>query len=212
MRKFLYKNSLSLVLVLITVGLMGGHALAGWHEFNGEQRDFGQAAIGLGAYLTTGHFIESLFENWESEFLQIGAYVLLTIWLRQKDAADSKQVDGSGDEVDREPDPTREGAPWPVRRGAVALPALADYCVFCAIPKFVLPARLRGGAQPQPRGGAERKTSPRNHRFHFGVKRVMVSIARKLAKRISVGRGARAALDLPAAARLAGIETGGHFF
>ena len=36
------------------------------------------------AYLTTGHFVEATFENWESEFLQMAAFVLLTVFLVQR--------------------------------------------------------------------------------------------------------------------------------
>ena len=117
MRKFLYENSLTLVLLFITLGTLTGHAFTGWHQFNDEQQDFGQATVSLSQYLTTGHFIGSVFENWESEFLQMGCYVMFTIWLRQKGAADSKSVDGSEEEVDREPDRARQHAPGPVRRG-----------------------------------------------------------------------------------------------
>ena len=121
MRKFLYENSLTLVLIAITLATLAGHALTAWHQFNEEQRDFHQPVLNLACYLTTGHYIESVFENWESEFLQMGAYVALTIWLRQKGAADSKSIDGSEEEVDREPDPNRPGAPGPVRRGGWVL-------------------------------------------------------------------------------------------
>lgn len=117
MRKFLYENSLTLVLVAITLVALAGNAVAGWHTFNEEQQDFGRASVAFADYLPSGHFIESVFENWESEFLQMGCYVLFTIWLRQKGASDSKSVDGTPEEVDREPDPTREGAPGPVRAG-----------------------------------------------------------------------------------------------
>ncbi|MBC7447496.1 MAG: hypothetical protein H7330_05500 [Hymenobacteraceae bacterium] len=117
MRKFLYENGLTLVLVAITLTALVGHAFTGWHQFNDAQRDFGQATIGLTAYLTTGHFVESVFENWESEFLQMGCYVMFTIWLRQKGASDSKSVDDSPAEVDREPERARQHAPGPVRRG-----------------------------------------------------------------------------------------------
>ena len=117
MRKFFYENSLTIVLLTITLVALAGQALTGWHQFNEQQQDFGQATIGLRTYLTTGHFIESVFENWESEFLQMGCYVMFSIWLRQKGAADSKSVDGSIEEVDREPDPTRPDVPGPVRRG-----------------------------------------------------------------------------------------------
>jgi hypothetical protein len=121
MRKFFYENSLTIVLLAITLAALVGNALTGWHQFNEEQQDFSQPVLAFWPYLTTGHFIESVFENWESEFLQMGCYVMFTIWLRQKGSADSKQVDGSGDEVDREPDPHKTDAPWPVRRGGWVL-------------------------------------------------------------------------------------------
>jgi hypothetical protein len=69
-------------------GLFGfflvGQALTGWNAYNTEQREHLQPAVGLGSYLSTGHFVEATFENWESEFLQMASYVLLTIWLVQK--------------------------------------------------------------------------------------------------------------------------------
>lgn len=42
-------------------------------------------------------FGEAVFENWESEFLQMGALVVLTIWLVQKGSADSKKLRGRND-------------------------------------------------------------------------------------------------------------------
>lgn len=50
----------------------------------------------------------------------MGMYVLLTIWLRQKGSSESKKMECK-EEVDREPDPNREGAPWAVRRGGLYL-------------------------------------------------------------------------------------------
>lgn len=120
MRKFLYENSLSLVLLLITVLALVGNALTGHRQYNEDQQDHGQPEIGLTDYLTTGHFAESVFENWESEFLQMGCFVLFTIGLRQKGSSESKSCD-KPEEVDREPDPNRPGAPWPVRRGGWVL-------------------------------------------------------------------------------------------
>lgn len=48
-------------------------------------------------------FWSATFENWESEFLQMGVYVLLTVWLRQKGSAESRPMDKS--EEDNEPTP-----------------------------------------------------------------------------------------------------------
>lgn len=116
MKTFFRENGLSLVLVFITVATLMGQIVVGWHELNSDLQDFGRSPIPFSQYLTSGHCIEAVFENWESEFLQMGLYVLLTISLFQKGSSESKGLD-EPEEVDREPSSTRKGAPWPVRRG-----------------------------------------------------------------------------------------------
>ncbi|GAB3939758.1 hypothetical protein GCM10028805_00650 [Spirosoma harenae] len=120
MKKFLRENGLSLTLTSITLITLGGQIIVGWHEFNNELSDYGQPAISLGSYLTSGHCIEAVFENWESEFLQMGLYVLLTVSLYQKGSSESKSLSET-EPVDRIPNPKRKGAPWPVRRGGLVL-------------------------------------------------------------------------------------------
>ncbi|WP_375445800.1 DUF6766 family protein [uncultured Fibrella sp.] len=116
MKKILHENGLSVVLVIITALTLAGQLVVGWHEFNDDLNDYGRASIPFSTYLTSGHCIEAVFENWESEFLQMGLYVLLTVSLFQKGSSESKSLD-EPDEVDRPPSPARPGAPWPVRRG-----------------------------------------------------------------------------------------------
>ena len=118
MRKLVRENSLTLVMTGLFLFALGGQIVAGSAEYNQEQTDHGGQAISIGEYLTTGHFGEAVFENWESEFLQMGLFVLLTVWLRQKGSPESKPLDGD-EEVDRKPDPNRSGAPWPVRAGGL---------------------------------------------------------------------------------------------
>lgn len=120
MKKFLRENGLSLLFVGITVLTLAGQLVVGWHEFNDELSDYGRAPLAFSEYLTSGHCIEAVFENWESEFLQMGLYVLLTVSLYQKGSSESKSL-SEPEEVDREPSPTRKGAPWPVRRGGWVL-------------------------------------------------------------------------------------------
>jgi hypothetical protein len=43
-------------------------------------------------YLTSGDFVEAAFENWDSEFLQMGMYVVLTAYLFQKGSSESKPI------------------------------------------------------------------------------------------------------------------------
>ena len=59
-------------------------SIFGWQVRNSELADFGLAADSYWHYLATGHFGEAVFENWESEFLQMGSYVLLTAYLVQR--------------------------------------------------------------------------------------------------------------------------------
>ncbi len=51
-------------------------------------------------YLSSGHFISATFENWESEFLQMSMYVLLTVWLRRRVQPNRKirREEGAGEE------------------------------------------------------------------------------------------------------------------
>ena len=116
-RALLRANGLSLVLLMLFIVMLGGQAVSGMHEYNEEQSAHGESPIGLANYLATGHFLEATAENWESEFLQMAAYVLLTAWLFQKGSSESRKLDEE-DAVDRDPEQSkREDAPGPVRRG-----------------------------------------------------------------------------------------------
>jgi hypothetical protein len=112
---FLYRNSLSLVFLALFVITLVAQALTGWKQHNQELQDEHVQELTLGTYLTTGHFISSTFENFQSEFLQMALYVLLTVGLRQKGSAESKSVDDAED-VDREPKASKD-APGPVKKG-----------------------------------------------------------------------------------------------
>lgn len=120
LRRFLYENSLSLVVLLLVIGTLIGQAVTGWHDYNDELEEMSLATLSFGQYLGSGHFLEATFENWESEFLQMGMYVLLTIGLRQKGSSESKKL-YEEEEVDREPNPYKEDAPGPVKRGGLLL-------------------------------------------------------------------------------------------
>ncbi len=80
----------------------------------------GKNPVSFYEYSSSGHFIQSTFENWESEFLQMALFVVLTIFLFQKGSSESKDPD-KVEEVDREPDPNRKGAPAAVKSGGLVL-------------------------------------------------------------------------------------------
>jgi hypothetical protein len=112
------KNGLSLVLLSLFLLSMAGQALTGWLTHNDEQEQHGQTPVALISYLASGHFWEATGENWESEFLQMAAFVLLTTFLYQAGSAESKRV-GAVEDVDLDPRRFRDQpeVPGPVRRG-----------------------------------------------------------------------------------------------
>lgn len=90
---FLRSNGLTLALLgLFLCSLVG----QGWSGFLTDQNDrirHGEAAVSILAYLQSGAFLSSVFENWESEFLQMWAYVMLTAYLMQRGSPESWDLD-----------------------------------------------------------------------------------------------------------------------
>jgi hypothetical protein len=120
----LRRHGLSIVIAALFLASFAGQFLAGAREFNDERAAHGEPPLPLGSYLASGHFLEATGENWESEFLQMAAYVVLTAFLFQRGSSESKKLDGP-EEVDRDPRLARgerlRNAPWPVRRGGWVL-------------------------------------------------------------------------------------------
>lgn len=111
-------NNLSIVLALLFLLTLGGHSVAGWKAYNQERTEHERETLTYGEFLASPEFGETVFENWESEFFQMGAYILLTVVLFQNGSSESKKFDGT-DEVDADPEAHRNDphAPGPVRAG-----------------------------------------------------------------------------------------------
>jgi hypothetical protein len=128
---------------------MVGQAATGLLEYNQQQQEHGSSPVQLRPYLTSGHFIEAVFENWESEFLQMASYVLLTVWLRQKGSSESKTPDGN-EAVDADPrlSSAKPDIPWPVRVGGPVLKLYENSLALALLVLFVLSFALHavGGA------------------------------------------------------------------
>jgi uncharacterized protein DUF6766 len=118
LRRLLKENGLSIALFGLFAIFLTAQSLTGWHSFNADEVEHGGRAVGYTSYLTTGHFTEGVFENWESEFLQMASYIVLTIWLVQKGSAESKPLEGD-EERDRDPrlERDKKDVPGPVRGG-----------------------------------------------------------------------------------------------
>ena len=122
MSKLFRQNGLSIVLGTFFLLFLVGQALTGMYQFNEDQQEHGQPTVNFTAYLSTPHFWEATMENWESEFLQMFAFVVLTAFLFQKGSAESKNPDEE-EPVDKAPRKSRnkKDAPWPVRKGGLIL-------------------------------------------------------------------------------------------
>jgi hypothetical protein len=122
MKGFLRDNGLSLVLIVLFVLFLAGQTIFGWLDYNDEQDEHHQPQIGFIQYLTTGAYGEAVFENWESEFLQMGLYVVLTAFLFQRGSSESKDPDKK-EKVDENPatKAERSDVPLPVKKGGLIL-------------------------------------------------------------------------------------------
>jgi len=120
MSRFIRNNGLSIAFLVLFLFSLAGQGYTGYREYNKERQEKHIAAVSFAAYLSSGHFIQSTFENWESEFLQMAMFVWLTIFLFQKGSSESKKFDGT-DEVDKEPSAHKKDAPWPVKKGGFIL-------------------------------------------------------------------------------------------
>ena len=120
---FLHDNGLLLACLGLFVVFFVGMVVSGAATYNQEQQEHGsQEQVSVLTYLTTGDFVEATFENWESEFLQMGMYVVLTAFLFQRGSSESKPMNEPAPQ-DQDPREVRanQWTPWPVRKGGWVL-------------------------------------------------------------------------------------------
>ena len=114
-------HSLSLFFLAIFLAALVGNAIAGNAEFNNEQLAHGGETLGFWSYVVSADFGQSVMENWQSEYLQFTLFVLATVWFVQKGSPESKKVDETGTESDRDQrigEHAREDSPkWARARG-----------------------------------------------------------------------------------------------
>lgn len=92
--------------------------MTGFTVHNNDLKEHAVPELRLIQYLTSGHFIQATFENWESEFLQMSLYILLTVKLYQVGSAESKNPDQPKENNELLP---HKKSPWPVKKGGIWL-------------------------------------------------------------------------------------------
>jgi hypothetical protein len=93
MRNLWRDYSLSIVLLALFLVSWAIQSVTGWVEFVAEQGVHDERAqlFGTEGYIWT--WAAATFENWQSEFLQLFTFVVLTTYLVHKGSAESKDTD-----------------------------------------------------------------------------------------------------------------------
>ncbi len=90
----IWKNyNLSIVLFGLFAIALALQTWMGWHEFRAEQESHGEIAYWLGDGGYVWAWGEATFENWQSEFLQLFTFVVLTAFLVHKGSHESRDTD-----------------------------------------------------------------------------------------------------------------------
>jgi hypothetical protein len=93
MRRIWRDYGLSITLVVLFLVSWTLQTWMGWQEFVAEQRELGRDAVAFG---DDGYFWtwgQATFENWQSEFLQVFAFVVLTTFLIHRKSHESPDTD-----------------------------------------------------------------------------------------------------------------------
>ena len=91
-RTSIYSTSLALVVGTIFVLSWLAQSISGWAAHSEHRLQQLQDPIGWGSYLRAADFWERSLQNWQSEFLAVGAFAVLAIYLRQRGSPESKPV------------------------------------------------------------------------------------------------------------------------
>jgi hypothetical protein len=91
-RTTIYSNSLIIVMALIFIGSWFAQSVTGMTAYNQELHDHGDPRLSWLGYVGSSEFWESTFQNWQSEFLAVGSFTILAVYLRQRGSPESKPV------------------------------------------------------------------------------------------------------------------------
>ncbi|ACO32579.1 MULTISPECIES: DUF6766 family protein [Acidobacterium] len=98
-RSWLYRNSLSLAFALLFGAFFGLHLVTASSANNEQRALMHQPPIGLGAFAVSSTFWFETTQTWEAEFMAIGLYIFLSIYLRQEGSPESKPVDAGDNDT-----------------------------------------------------------------------------------------------------------------
>lgn len=91
-RLWIYSNSLLLVMGAVFLFSWLAQSLAGQVVANEQNAQHGMPPLSWGDYVLSAEFWNRTLQNWQSEFLAVGAMVAFSIYLRQRGSSESKPV------------------------------------------------------------------------------------------------------------------------
>lgn len=142
--RFIHDNALSLVMFSLFIIFLVGLSLTGLRHANEELAMHNELLITYWDYVRSGEFIEAVFENWESEFLQMGSLVLFTIWLKQKGSRDSKKLRGKEDVDTESRYAIIHATNWRTRKTAIAHRIYSNSLTIALFALFIISFLLHG--------------------------------------------------------------------
>jgi hypothetical protein len=92
MREWIRDRSLGVLFIGLFLASWLGQLVAEWFDFRNEQQTHGEPATFWSADFWVV-FWQSTFENWQSEFLQLAAFVIATAYFVFKGSAESGDSD-----------------------------------------------------------------------------------------------------------------------
>lgn len=93
MRQLWRDYGLSITLVVLFLASWALQTWMGWVEFVAVQQAHGQTAEAFGAGGYFWRWGQATFENWQSEFLQVFVFILLTTFLVHRSSHESPDTD-----------------------------------------------------------------------------------------------------------------------
>jgi hypothetical protein len=84
---------LSIILAILFIISWIGQTVVGWNAFRSEQLAHGEIPAWFGPSGYVWHWGEATLENWQSEFLQLLTFVVLTSIFIHKGSHESKDTD-----------------------------------------------------------------------------------------------------------------------
>ncbi|MGN6377184.1 MAG: DUF6766 family protein [Sphingomonas sp.] len=89
---WIYCNSLSVAFFVLFALSFSAFLLADFKNYGSQRQQLGEPPLTLGQFAFSAHFWFDVLQTWQAEFFAMGTFLILSIFLRQENSAESKPV------------------------------------------------------------------------------------------------------------------------